>query len=52
MLYNNGLTWWQAKYVAFLSSTRYSNPTGTLPQDHAQVLAFTKVRTPAQLGFL
>ncbi len=34
----------QAKYIAFLSSTRYSNPTGVEPQDHAQVLALTKVQ--------
>jgi hypothetical protein len=34
----------QAKYMAFLSSTRYSNPSGVPPQDHAQVLALTKVQ--------
>jgi hypothetical protein len=34
----------QAKYIAFLSSTRYSNPSGVEPQDHAQVLALTKVQ--------
>ncbi len=40
-MYGNDL---QAKYIAFLSSTRYSNPTGVPPQDHAQVLALTKVQ--------
>ena len=29
--------------MAFLSSTRYSNPSGLWPQAHSQVLAFTKV---------
>ncbi len=42
----------QVKYIAFLSSTRYSNPTAVQPQDHAQVLALTKVQEGVRRSYV